>query len=837
MRITLLDIKGFGLFDQVRITPDKGFNIIYESNESGKSTLQAFIRAMLYGQKGGRKGRDGSLPPLKQYKPWNAGQYAGVMEYMLENGDSFRVGRNFDKGTVNIYDKGANNVTSMFPQEKDAGPKFAEEHLGLDEATFERSACIRQLHCAVDENGRKSLIEKLSNLNTAGNEELSLTRAVNGLESAIYERVGTGRTTTRPLDKVNIRLSELEQKKRELRDLNDRYLDTALALHEKKSLLGGLISRHDNLKGKKNSLRTARLRELSKELADISAETEDIDREIAACTKLINDLKDFDNVTDETLSKALMLLHDSDRTEKAVLSEKSEYGKLQDKNRELTSELDSEEVFRERIGRVEESLKNYEPGLRIIGSSGNIGAGGRAGAEKRGPRGGSGGRRIVASLGLLLTLLLTVLYFLDGYAVFIAGAGLSLVISILLYLSGGRSAEAPADKAGINQYEDKLLERALADGGFHDMSDYLEYKEAQLKGRGMLEQNCKSLSETQEEIIKLESGLDSIRSEIRDIIHTAGIKCSDEKAALDILKQGADKIKRAKEDKRILLARKSAIEERKGAVLREAGNTAGVPILSVSDLKRILPEPSANEDPDEGSAKGSTEDSDEGPGRGLGGDSGALTGQKLDAELVELGNSINSIKQEIVALNTRLEQAPSAEELTSVTEEIAYYEEKKQNLEKTGAGLSLAIELLNDAALKIQRDYIPALNNEMSNFVSRLTSGRYNMVRTNDDMQIVLESPGTEELVSVSRLSGGTIDQVYFSMRLAALSLLEKGRETIPLFLDEPFSQYDENRVKSAFELLKELSAERQIFFFTCRQREYELARSVFGDDVNRITL
>ena len=43
-------------------------------------------------------------------------------------------------------------------------------------------------------------------------------------------------------------------------------------------------------------------------------------------------------------------------------------------------------------------------------------------------------------------------------------------------------------------------------------------------------------------------------------------------------------------------------------------------------------------------------------------------------------------------------------------------------------------------------------------------------------------------------------------MRLAAVALIEKGRELLPLFLDEPFSQYDEERVKNAFELLKEVS-------------------------------
>ena len=118
-----------------------------------------------------------------------------------------------------------------------------------------------------------------------------------------------------------------------------------------------------------------------------------------------------------------------------------------------------------------------------------------------------------------------------------------------------------------------------------------------------------------------------------------------------------------------------------------------------------------------------------------------------------------------------------------------------------------------------------------------LSAGRYLKIRTNDELNINLESPETDELIPVNRLSAGTIDQVYFCMRLAAVTLIEKDREILPLFLDEPFSQYDEERVKNAFELLKVISTKRQVFFFTCREREYEIAASVFGDSMNRIRL
>ena len=122
MKITLLDIKGFGKFNNLNIKPSEGFNIVYEDNEAGKTTLQAFIRDMLYGLKGGRKSRDGSLPPLKQYKPWNGDQYSGILEYRLDDGSGFRIGRNFDKGSAHIYDDRANDITNEFPTARKQGP-------------------------------------------------------------------------------------------------------------------------------------------------------------------------------------------------------------------------------------------------------------------------------------------------------------------------------------------------------------------------------------------------------------------------------------------------------------------------------------------------------------------------------------------------------------------------------------------------------------------------------------------------------------------------------------------------------------------------------------------
>ena len=117
MRIRKLDIKGFGCFSNRVFEPGKEINLVFGPNEAGKSTLQAFIRAMMYGLRGGRRSRENGPSPLRKYEPWLSGSYAGVLEYELNNGKMFRVGRNFLKGSVHIQNEHTEDISGTFKQD------------------------------------------------------------------------------------------------------------------------------------------------------------------------------------------------------------------------------------------------------------------------------------------------------------------------------------------------------------------------------------------------------------------------------------------------------------------------------------------------------------------------------------------------------------------------------------------------------------------------------------------------------------------------------------------------------------------------------------------------
>jgi DNA repair exonuclease SbcCD ATPase subunit len=339
----------------------------------------------------------------------------------------------------------------------------------------------------------------------------------------------------------------------------------------------------------------------------------------------------------------------------------------------------------------------------------------------------------------------------------------------------------------------------------------------QLSGKSTCKKHLKQMDTVKKQIENLSAKIRDCGEKWNSFRAEYGLndEGQDKIAFLESLKKSVEELKNAKERKRILLAEKDNINDKCELVLREAGMLAGEIFLTPADLDNYIN--SLNRDQAQ--------------------DDGEYPGSSLDGAIKSLENSINETKLKIAALKARIEDAPAESELSRVIEEISCCQEKKEALEFKGASLALASHILKEVALKMQKDYIPELNREMSRMIGIITSGRYSRVSTNDELRINLEVPETEELMTVNRLSGGTIDQVYLCMRLASVNLLDRGREKLPLFLDEPFSQYDEERVRKAFELLKEISKERQIFFFTCREREYELACAAFGETLHRLPL
>lgn len=165
--------------------------------------------------------------------------------------------------------------------------------------------------------------------------------------------------------------------------------------------------------------------------------------------------------------------------------------------------------------------------------------------------------------------------------------------------------------------------------------------------------------------------------------------------------------------------------------------------------------------------------------------------------------NLSELKIRKDSLSAQLSSIKSAD-LTSLYE-------KKRALEKNLSSLNTAIDALTSAHENMQRNFTPLLNKKASEYFSFITSGKYARIFSDEqfNLSIDLDIPRKSEL-----FSGGTIDQLYLSLRLALIDMLFGDEETF-ILLDQPFLQYDSIRLNEAVRLLESLSDNRQILIFT----------------------
>ncbi len=178
MVITELYIKNFGKFTEEHFRLYDGVQVIYGENEFGKSTIHAFIRAMLFGLERGR-GKAAAKDDFTRYEPWdNPGSYAGVMRFVC-GGRSFRLERRFDRGG-----KSASLVC------EDDGEELSVEHGDLDmllggmtPALFDSTVSVGQLMAKPGQGLAESLKNYAANYYETGGEI-----DLNGALSEIHEK-------------------------------------------------------------------------------------------------------------------------------------------------------------------------------------------------------------------------------------------------------------------------------------------------------------------------------------------------------------------------------------------------------------------------------------------------------------------------------------------------------------------------------------------------------------------------------------------------------------------------------------------------------------------------
>jgi len=180
MIIKQLHLDNFGKFKGYSLELGPTFNVIHGENEDGKSTIMGFILMMFYGH-GGRSG-DISKNPRKKFRPWNGEEMKGRVQFEHE-GTNYRLERTFGisntSDTITLWNE---DISQQKKLSSKASP--GEEFFGVGENAFLRSVFIGQGGSLLNADSKDDEItEKLLNLVTTGNEEISYEKAKNQLQN------------------------------------------------------------------------------------------------------------------------------------------------------------------------------------------------------------------------------------------------------------------------------------------------------------------------------------------------------------------------------------------------------------------------------------------------------------------------------------------------------------------------------------------------------------------------------------------------------------------------------------------------------------------------------
>ena len=192
--------------------------------------------------------------------------------------------------------------------------------------------------------------------------------------------------------------------------------------------------------------------------------------------------------------------------------------------------------------------------------------------------------------------------------------------------------------------------------------------------------------------------------------------------------------------------------------------------------------------------------------------------EKINFEIEKIQNEINNKKLKLHTLNLDKKNIePQLDNLSKIEEDLVNNNDKMLTLQNLNMSMNLAKEVLNSAYEKMKSSVTPKFTENLSYNISNITDGKYNKVMFNEEEGLIVELQNGD-YIPVNRFSIGTIDQLYLSLRLSMIN--ELSDETVPIFLDEAFAFYDDDRLKNILEYLNTKFGDRQIIIFTCTNRE-----------------
>ena len=266
MIINSLGLKHFGKFQDEKIELQEGINLIYGTNEAGKSTIHTFIKGMLFGIDK-QRGRT-SFDVYTRYKPWDTPTlYDGEMEITVE-GVPYLIKRNLykEEKSVQIINK---DTGREVPYREQRGGCFIE---GLTENNYSNTVYVAQQQVTTSKELAFRINDYITNMSTTQSSEVNVNQAIKELQTRKKEI--ESKQTKQQVKELNMELQQIQATDFMLKELERQILGfdkeiQALNLEkesckidgaylQKLQILDSYVKEYDLIEEKYQSLRDCR---------------------------------------------------------------------------------------------------------------------------------------------------------------------------------------------------------------------------------------------------------------------------------------------------------------------------------------------------------------------------------------------------------------------------------------------------------------------------------------------------------------------------------------------------------------------------------------------------
>lgn len=802
MKLLSVYVENFGKLHRYRLEPDSGLTTLLEPNGWGKTTLAAFLKAMLYDlPKSSRRNLDEN--ERVKYTPWQGGAYGGSLTFSCRKG-VFRAERFFDPDSFALYDEATGKPSDAFSE------RLGEELFGIDADGFERSVffSFRSLAASAKND---TVSAKLTGVADDAHDMARFDIAMKALDERRKEYKKTGNRG---------RIGELEE---QLRTIGQNIRDARSASAERDGAeqeLAGLRAKIGQAEQEERLLRSAveRVRDKRKEVSDLEQEDRDLLARSGGSLPDDEALKEqWDISTRLQTRNADLRRAELSPQEKADLDRLSavfrdgvpDAGVLAGKQRELSET----ETLRGRILALREVGTTIPEAYRKYGiPDGSRFAGAEAALADATGSGTSGkaGRfpRIAAPVFLLAGVLLAAVgALLPNSAVAVSG-GVLTVIGLLLLLrmlfrgkkSLPRGPEHPSVVALLEQYG-----IPHADGDLRLALERLRHESD--AARAALEREAE-IGRKQEELRQSEAAL-------RAFLRQYGIGDGG-------IADGLNRLEGQRNEYLRLLERRTDVERETAAIREELrGLQSGLEGF----LSRYGTDPSRDSaqrlrDLEQRVQKhrslldriAGTRNALDGAIRDPGTDPAGSDPQRRLAELTDdlalLRGKTEQTVGRLTNLNRIAEQLPELEEQRErLTEESGTLQANLEVLQNTAAFLRKAKEALTAR-------YLDGMREGFGRYLARMAGENPPAADMDADLDVTVEEYGKRQ--KPESYSRGWQDLMRFCARLALTDALFRDGEPPFLLLDDPFSGLDDAHLAAALDLLRSVSSKKQLLYFTC---------------------